>query len=331
MIDTVPSVGYAEIVKAAKTLEGIAKRTPVFTCQEADEQTGAKLFFKCENFQHMGAFKFRGAYNAMANLSELQKKQGVVAFSSGNHAAAIAYSARLLKVKATVVMPTDAPAIKVANTRKHGAKIILYDKHKEDREVIAAQLVSKLGLTLIPPYDNEYILGGQGTAAKEFIEEVGKLDYLFVGIGGGGLLSGSAIMTSHLLPNCVIYGVEPEKGNDAQQSFRSGKIVSIPIPDTIADGARTQHIGEIVLPILQKFVKDIITVSDAQLCAQMKFFAEEMKMIVEPTGCLAAAAVLNKVVDVTGARVGIIVSGGNIDLERYSRLVDLDNNVREKS
>lgn len=319
MTEATLAVSYADIASAAKTLEGVAHRTPVLTSHQADAHANARLFFKCENFQRVGAFKFRGAYNAISNLSEAQKRQGVIAFSSGNHAQAMALSARLLGVHATIVMPHDAPAMKLSATRGYGAEVVIYHREHEDREVVAAKLVSERGLSLIPPYDHASVIAGQGTATKELIEEVGPLDYLFVCVGGGGLISGSAIAAAHLSPGCTVIGVEPEAGNDAQQSLRSGKIVHIPLPNTIADGAQTLHVGNLTLPIMQAYVKDIVTVSDDQLRTQMRFFAERMKIVVEPTGCLGAAAVMSRVVDVSNARVGVIVSGGNVDSETLCR------------
>ncbi|HVV68528.1 MAG TPA: threo-3-hydroxy-L-aspartate ammonia-lyase [Gammaproteobacteria bacterium] len=310
-------INYDDIARAAQTLNHIAHRTPVFTSHQADEKVNAKLFFKCENFQRVGAFKFRGAYNAISRLNPAQKQRGVVAFSSGNHAQAIALAARLLNVPATIVMPKDAPTIKLNATRGYGADIITYDRQRENREAIAAELVNSRGLELIPPYDHQDVIAGQGTAAKELFEEVGGLDYLFVPIGGGGLISGSTISAAQLSPNCQVIGVEPETGNDAQQSFLSKKIISIPVPNTIADGAQTQFIGKLVLPILLAHVKNIVTVSDTALCEQMRFFAERMKILVEPTGCLGAAAVFNQTVDIKGARVGVILSGGNVDLNSF--------------
>ncbi|MBS0349705.1 MAG: threo-3-hydroxy-L-aspartate ammonia-lyase [Proteobacteria bacterium] len=312
-----PAVTYQDILNASTRLKGFCHRTPVFTSSQANEKTGARLFFKCENFQRIGAFKFRGAYNAISQLSDTQKEQGIVAFSSGNHAQAVALAARLLNVPATIVMPMDAPSVKLAATRGYGAKIILYDRNKASREEIAQNLMNQYGLALIPPYDHPDIIAGQGTAAKELFEEVGELDYLFVPVGGGGLISGSAISAAYLSPPCKVIGVEPETGNDAQQSLRTKKIVKITVPNTIADGAQTQFVGQLVLPIMIQYVKDIVTVSDNQLREQMRFFAERMKIIVEPTGCLGAAAVFNKIVDVQGARVGVILSGGNVDMNKF--------------
>ncbi|SDY29576.1 threonine dehydratase [Collimonas sp. OK242] len=315
------AVTYQDIVAAAKRLAGVARQTPVLTSGQADRQADASVFFKCENFQRVGAFKFRGAYNAISCLSEEQKQRGVVAFSSGNHAQGMALAARMLGVHATIVMPSNAPAMKLAATREYGAEIILYDREREDREVIAARLSAERGCAVIPAYDHPDVIAGQGTAAKELFDAVGPLDYLFVCTGGGGLLSGCAIAAAHLSPDCIVIGVEPEAGNDVQQSLRSGNIVHIPVPDTIADGAQTQHVGKLVLPILQAYVKDIVTVSDDQLRTQMRFFAERMKIVVEPAGCLAAAAVMHRALAFAGAKVGVIVSGGNVDMALFANSI----------
>jgi threonine dehydratase len=314
-------VTYADVAGAADILHGVAYRTPVLTSTRANELADAQVFFKCENFQRIGAFKFRGAYHAISRLSTAQRARGVLAFSSGNHAQAIALAARMLGVQATIVMPHDAPAMKLAATRGYGAEVILYDRNREDREVVAARIVEERDLALIPPYDHRDVIAGQGTAAKELIEETGPLDYLFVCVGGGGLISGCSIAAKHLAPDCKVIGVEPEAGNDAQRSLRSGEIVDIPVPDTIADGARTQHIGKLVLPILQANVSDILTVSDDQLRSTMRFFAERMKIVVEPTGCLGAAAVLSRALPFGGAKVGVIISGGNVDAGMFARCI----------
>ncbi len=314
-------VNYDDIANAAQRLTGVANHTPVLTSRQADAITNAKVFFKCENFQRVGAFKFRGAYNAISRLSEAQKQRGVVAFSSGNHAQAVAVASRLLNVSATIVMPTDAPAIKLAATRAYGATVVLYDRARENREAIATEFVNQNGMSLIPPYNHQDVIAGQGTAAKELFDEVGSLDYLFVPVGGGGLISGCAIAAAHLSPNCLVIGVEPESGNDAQQSFRTKQIVSIDLPNTIADGAQTQGIGKLVLPILLAYVNDILTVSDSQLQKQMHFFAERMKLIVEPTGCLGAAAVFNHLIPLKNAKVGVILSGGNVDMNLFCQYV----------
>ena len=312
---------YRDIEAAAQRIEGVAHRTPVLTSRTADAISGAQLFFKCENFQRMGAFKFRGAYNAIARFTDAQRAAGVLTYSSGNHAQAIALSASLVGIKSVIIMPHDAPALKMQATREYDGEVVIYDRNKEDREEIGRRLAQERGMTLIPPYDHPDVIAGQGTAAKELIEESGQLDLLLVCLGGGGLLAGSALSASALSPNCQVIGIEPEAGNDGQQSLRSGAIVHIGVPDTIADGARTTHLGEHNFAIIQRHVADVLTVSDAQLVTTMKFFAERMKMVVEPTGCLAAAAALHGVADVKGKRVGVIVSGGNVDLSLFARLV----------
>jgi threonine dehydratase len=304
---------YEDVAAAAERIAGVAHRTPVLTSRTADERTGAKLFFKAENLQRAGAFKFRGAYNAIARLSPDAKLRGVVAFSSGNHAQAIAYAGSLLGVPTVILMPQDAPAMKVAATKDYGAEVVTFDRYSEDRDAIGRRLSAERGLTLIPPYDHDDVMAGQGTAAKELFEEVGPLDILFVCLGGGGLLAGSALSAQALSPGCRVFGVEPEAGNDGQQSFRSGSIVKIPVPKTIADGAQTPALGERTFPIIRALVEDIVTVSDAQLVETMRFFVERMKTVVEPTGCLAAAGALSGIVPVEGQRVGVILSGGNVD------------------
>lgn len=312
---------YQDVVAAAKRIDGLAHKTPVLTSSTANEMLGAELFFKCENFQRMGAFKFRGAMNALAQFTKEQQKNGVVAFSSGNHAQAIALSAKLLGIPATIIMPEDAPAAKIAATKGYGGNVVLYNRYTEDREQIGRDLAGKHGMTLIPPYDHPHVIAGQGTAAKELFEEVGHLDALFVCLGGGGLLAGSAISTHSLSPACKIYDVEPQAGNDGQQSFRTGSIVHIDTPQTIADGAQTQHLGNYTFPVIQKYVDDILTVSDNELVFCMRFFAERMKMVVEPTGCLGFAAAVAQKEALKGKRVGIIISGGNVDISRYSQLL----------
>jgi len=314
-------VTYADIEAAAGRIEGVAHRTPVATSTQFDELAGCQAYFKCENLQRMGAFKFRGAYNSLAKLTPEQRKKGVVAFSSGNHAQAVALAGKLLGVPATIVMPKDAPSVKVAATRGYGAEVMLYDRAEESREKIAARLAAERGSMVLPPFDHPDVIAGQGTSAKELIEEVGPLDYLFVCTGGAGLLSGCAIAARHLSPGIKVIGVEPEAGNDVQQSFRARKIVSIGVPDTIADGARTQAPSALTLSLVLENVHDIVTVSDAQLVDAMRFLWERMKMIVEPTGALAAAAVLDHPGDVRGKRVGIILSGGNADLPAVSKLL----------
>ncbi|GJG98783.1 threo-3-hydroxy-L-aspartate ammonia-lyase [Cupriavidus pauculus] len=312
---------YADVEAAAQRLAGYANRTPVNTSRTLNDLMGAEVFFKCENFQRMGAFKFRGAFNALSKFTPEQRRGGVVAFSSGNHAQGIALSAKLLGMPATIVMPLDAPALKVAATKGYGATVVSYDRYKEDREAIGRDLAEKHGMTLIPPYDHPDVLAGQGTAAKELFEEVGPLDVLLTPLGGGGLLSGTALTTRALAPNCQLFGVEPEAGNDGQQSLRSGSIVHIDTPKTIADGAQTQHLGNYTFGIIKRDVNDILTASDAQLVDAMRFFAERMKMIVEPTGALGLAAALQIKDQLKGKRVGIIISGGNVDISWFCELM----------
>lgn len=318
-MNTLPT--FDDVLAASRRLEGHARRTPVMTSRTLDDALDAQVFFKCENFQRMGAFKFRGAFNALSRFSPEQKLAGVVAFSSGNHAQAIALSARILEIPATIVMPQDAPKAKVAATRGYGGHVVMYDRYTEDREQIGRDLAEKHGLTLIPPYDHPDVLAGQGTTAMELFEEVGELDALFVCLGGGGLLSGCALAARALSPDCRVYGVEPEAGNDGQQSFRSGQIVHIETPKTIADGAQTQHLGQITFPIIQRDVDDILTASDAELVECMSFLAERMKLVVEPTGCLGFAAARQMTDELKGKRIGVIISGGNVDMARFASLL----------
>ncbi|TDD06228.1 threo-3-hydroxy-L-aspartate ammonia-lyase [Saccharopolyspora terrae] len=314
-------VGFEDVVAAAERLEGVAHRTPALRSRLIDEQLGAEVFFKAENFQRMGAFKFRGAFNAVSKLSEEQRRAGVVTYSSGNHAQAISLAAQLLGVPATIVMPHDAPASKVAATSGYGGKIVRYDRYSEDREEIGGALAREQGLTLIPPYDHPDVIAGQGTAAKELFEDVGELDALFVPLGGGGLLSGTALATRASSPNCLLHGVEPEAGDDGLRSLRSGEIVHIDTPRTIADGAQTQHLGTHTFEIIRRDVDDIRTASDAQLVEAMKLFATYLKIVVEPTGCLGFAAAREAAPEFEGKRIGVIISGGNVDLERYASLL----------
>ncbi|HHA0036436.1 TPA: threo-3-hydroxy-L-aspartate ammonia-lyase [Yersinia enterocolitica] len=316
------AICYDDIVQAHQRITGVALKTPVLTSSTANEQTGAQLFFKCENFQHMGAFKFRGAYNALVKLSPQQQAKGVIAFSSGNHAQAIALSARKLGIRAVIVMPKDSPAVKIAATRGYGGEVVLYDRYLEDREAISNKLAQEQGLTLIPPYDYPDVMAGQGTAAKELFEEVGELDVLLVPLGGGGLLSGCATVAKALYPHCQVIGVEPAAGNDGQQSFRSGKIVKIETPVTIADGAQTPALGHYTFPVIQERVDNILTATDDQLISAMKFFTSRMKIVVEPTGCLGAAVAFGDQLDLRGKRVGVIISGGNVDLARLAHFID---------
>jgi threo-3-hydroxy-L-aspartate ammonia-lyase len=323
---TTLAIDFDAVAAAAQRIAGVAHRTPVLRSRSADQRCGASVFFKAEHLQRMGAFKFRGAYNALARFSPEQRRAGAIAFSSGNHAQAVALSARLLGMPSVIVMPHDAPAAKLAATRAYqqdqsGSEVVIYDRYREDREAIGARLAAERGMTLIPPFDHPDVMAGQGTAALELIDEVGALDALLVCVGGGGLISGSAVAAKHRLPDIRVIGVEPEAGNDTQQSLARGEIVSIAVPQTIADGAQTQASGRLTFPVIRALVERIVTVSDAQLVATMRFFAERMKQVVEPTGCLGAAALLEGAIDLRGARVGVIVSGGNVDLPRYARFL----------
>lgn len=312
---------FDDVVAACARIDGHARKTPVLRSSTLERRLGAQVFFKCENFQRMGAFKFRGAFNALSRFDAAQRGAGVIAFSSGNHAQAIALSARLQGMPAVILMPLDAPQAKIEATRGHGAEVVLFDRFQQDREALGRALAAERGMTLIPPFDHPDVIAGQGTAAKELFEQVGELDYLFVCLGGGGLLGGSALAARALSPRCRVIGVEPEAGNDGQQSFRSGRIVTIATPRTIADGAQTQALGQLTFAIIRRDVDDVLTASDTQLVGAMRFFAERMKIIVEPTGCLAAAAVMDGLLPLGGKRVGVIVSGGNVDLPRFAQLV----------
>jgi threonine dehydratase len=312
---------YADVEAAARRLHGHAHRTPVMTSRTVDETSGASIFFKCENFQRMGAFKFRGAFNALSLLEPAARARGVIAFSSGNHAQAVALAARILGIQATIVMPQDAPLSKLRATRGYGGDVVTYDRYREDREEIAQRLAAERGSAVIPPFDHPDVIAGQGTAAAELFEQAGPLDSLFVCLGGGGLLSGSILSAKALSPHCKVYGVEPEAGNDAQRSLSEGRIVRIEVPRTIADGAQTQSLGRYTFEIIRRDVAGILTVSDAALIDCMRFFANRLKIVVEPTGCLGFAAVRALGDDLRAQRVGVVVSGGNVDAARYGALL----------
>lgn len=306
---------FADVAAAHERIRAAARRTPVLTSATIDARTGARVHFKCENFQRMGAFKFRGAYNALSRLSPEQRTKGVVAFSSGNHAQAVALSGRLLGVPATIVMPTDAPKVKLEATRGYGADIVLYDAHNEDRQAIAEKLSAERGMTLIPPFDHLHIAAGQGTVAVELIEDAGPLDILMVPCGGGGLLSGCAVAAKQLSPGCRVIGVEPAAGDDGARSFRTKKLEVIKTPVTIADGARTASLGpKVTFPAILRHVDGFLTVTDEELLASMFFLWERMKIVVEPTGALAACALLQGKLETQGKAVGVVISGGNVDL-----------------
>ena len=315
-------VAPEEVFRAAERLNGVANRTPVMTARTVDERTGATAFFKCENFQRVGAFKFRGAYNALSQFSVEQQEQGVIAYSSGNHAQAIALAGHLLDISATIVMPEDAPEVKLNATRGYGAEIVPYDPATTVREELAAEIAEERTLTLIPSFDHPDVVPGQGTAGKELFDEVGELDVLLVCCGGGGLLSGCAMAADALSPDCHVVGVEPDAGDDATRTFHTGTLHTVDNPDTIADGARTSSLGEVTRPLVMHYVDDMVTVSDEALLRAMHLLWERMKIVVEPTGALAAAALLEGQVDVSGRRVGVLVSGGNVDVTQVARWFD---------
>lgn len=314
------SVTFDDIQQAAQRLKGIVHRTLVMTSRTLNEICNSEIFLKCENLQRMGAFKIRGAYNAMSQLSNSEKKRGVLTYSSGNHAQAVALSGRLLGIPTTIVMPSDAPQVKISATRGYGAEIVFYDPKINQREALAKKLQQERGMTLIPPFDHPRIVAGQGTAAQELFEDVGALDYLLVPCGGGGLLSGSALSAQALSPRCKVIGVEPVAGDDGKRSFESGVLQSVPIPQTIADGARTPSLGALTFAIIQKHVAEMLTASDDDLVRTMRFLWERMKIVVEPTGTLGLAPLFNGHLKLSRRRVGVILSGGNVDLQRACAL-----------
>jgi threonine dehydratase len=309
---------FADIKSAAHQILGAAHHTPVATSRSMNARTGGEIFFKCENLQRAGAFKFRGAYNALSRLSPDERGRGVVAFSSGNHAQAIALAGQMLDIPCVIVMPNDAPAVKRRATESYGGELVLYDRDREDREVIGRRLASERGLTLIPPYDHPHIVAGAGTAALELMQDVRGLDLLLVPCGGGGLLGGSALAAHACSPSCRVIGVEPAAGDDATRSFQSKQLQTVHNPQTVADGARTPSLGAITFPLMLQYVNDMTTVDDAALLRTMFYLWERLKLVVEPTGALAAAAALEGLVPVSGKRVGIILSGGNVDLSQMS-------------
>lgn len=314
-------VSFDDVREAARRIDGVAHRTPVMTSSTLDTRLGAHVFAKCENLQRMGAFKFRGAFNRLAQLSADERARGVVAYSSGNHAQGVALAAAILGIPATIVMPRDAPAAKLAATRGYGAQIVLYERSEENRAVIAQGICAERGATLVPPYDDPAIIAGAGTAALELLEEVGSLDVLVTPTGGGGLLSGSSIAAHGIDPRIEIWGVEPEAGDDVRQSFDRGERVLIDVPQTIADGLQTQSPGELTFPIIREHVRGIATVSDDELREGMRFAFERMKLVIEPSGAAAIAALLFDKIPIAGARVGVIISGGNVDPQRYAALL----------
>lgn len=322
-----PNITYTDIEQTAKRLNGNVHRTPVLTSTTINQRVNAQVFFKCENFQRTGSFKFRGAYNALSQLSDSQRKQGVITYSSGNHAQAIALAGKLLDIPTTIIMPQDAPSVKQAATRGYGAEVILYDKAESTREQLAQQLAQNRDLTIIPPYDHPHIIAGQGTTAKELIEEVKDLDLLLVCCGGGGLLSGCAITTKTLLPNCRVVGVEPTQADDATRSFQSKTLQTIYNPETIADGARTPSLGKLTFPLVLHYVDEMVTVSESAISRTLLYLWERLKIVVEPTGTLAAAAILEEVIKAENARIGVIISGGNIDFQQLPKLMSLPERI----
>jgi threonine dehydratase len=314
------TVAVEDVLAAAERLRGVSHRTPVVTSQTLDERTGARVFLKCENLQRMGAFKFRGAYNRIAVLDDAARARGVVAFSSGNHAQGVALAARILGAPATIVMPEDAPVSKLAATRGYGADVVLYDRRTMNRGAIAEGLARDRGATLVPPYDDPYVIAGQGTCALELCWDV-ELDALLVPVGGGGLLSGCALAATSLAPGIALYGVEPESGDDFAQSFARGERVEIAVPNTIADGQQTTMPGAITFPIVRRLCAGILTVSDDEIRATMRVLFERLKLVVEPSGACALAALLFAKVDLRGKRVGVVLSGGNVDAARYAAIV----------
>ena len=313
---------FADVERAARQISGVAHRTPIVTSRSVDDRTGARVFFKCENLQRAGAFKFRGAYNALSRLSPDEMRRGVVAFSSGNHAQAVALAGQLLHIPRVIVMPADAPAVKRAAAEGYGADIVLYDRERDDREAIGRRLSHERGLALIPPYDHADVIAGQGTAARELFEDAGRLDVLLVPCGGGGLLAGSALSAAAMSPGCAVIGVEPAAADDATRSFRSKQLQTVQNPQTVADGARTGSLGSLTFPLVLQHVHDMTTVDDRALLAAMFYVWERLKLIVEPTGALGAAAALEGRTPIAGRRVGVILTGGNVDLSQVSQWLE---------
>jgi threonine dehydratase len=313
-------IDVADVRAAAERLRGIAHRTPVLTSSGLDDLSGSRIFVKCENFQRVGAFKFRGAYNALSKLDAEERRRGVVAFSSGNHAQGVALAAHLLGITATIVMPADASRVKLAATAGYGAHIVAYDQATQSRETIAAELVGETGAILIPPYDHLDIIAGQGTAALELCEEVAGLDAVLVPLGGGGLLAGTATAVKALQPTCSVFGVEPEAGNDWYLSWQLDERVTIALPATIAEGVRTTEPGAVTWPIARELAAGVLLVNDDEIRNAMRFAAQRMKMVVEPAGATVLAAVIGHHVPSPAKRIGVIVSGGNIDLETFAAL-----------
>ncbi|AGF48109.1 threonine dehydratase [Candidatus Kinetoplastibacterium oncopeltii TCC290E] len=316
------SINFKDIAKSSERIFGYIYKTPILVSHEINEKFGANFFFKCENMQKTGSFKFRGAINALEQLNDTQRNNGVATFSSGNHAKAIALSSKILNIKSIILMPIDAPLAKLEYTRKYANEVILYDRYIDKREDLLKNLVSKYGVTPISSYDNYNVISGAGTVCKEFLEEIKNLDAIFVGLGGGGLLAGSSLSKRALAKNCKIYGVEPILANDGQQSFKLGSLVRIETPKTIADGAQTQCLGEKTFNIIRKYVDDIVTVTDEQIIYSMKIASNYLKLIVEPTGCLGFAAAINNLKTLNNKNIGIVLTGSNIDMKNFYSLTN---------
>lgn len=315
------TVGLTDVEAAARRLVGVAHRTPALTSRTLDGIIGGRVRLKAECFQRGGAFKIRGAYNRIATFEDDVRTRGVVAHSSGNHAQAVAIAAGLLGVPATIVMPADAPTAKLAATRGYGAEIVAYDRYAEDREAIAARLAADRGCAVVPPYDDPYVMAGQGTSALELIEDVGELDVLLVPVGGGGLIAGSATAAKGLLPQVRVVGVEPAAGDDTKRSLAAGRRLSIPVPRTIADGQQATTPGALTFEVNRRLVDEIVVVTDDEILDAMAFAFDRLKIVTEPSGACAVAALLAGKLDVAGKRVGVIISGGNVGVERFRALL----------
>jgi threonine dehydratase len=314
-------ISYEDVLQAAERLDGVAHRTPVLVSRGLDDRLGATAFLKAENLQRVGAFKFRGAYNKISQLSEAELEQGVVTVSSGNHAQAVALAASLMGTTSKILMPLDAPGIKVAGVKGFGGMVVPFDRYKDDREMLLQALAKTDGRVIVHAFDDPFVMAGQGTCVKELIEESGPLTHLFVCVGGGGLIAGSSVAAKALNPDIKVIGVEPEAGNDVQQSFRTGERVTIPVPQTIADGQQTTAPGKLTFPVIQKYVDEIVTVTDREIVEAMRFAFERLKVVLEPSGACAFAALLTGKVDVKGGRAGVTLSGGNVDIAQFSRLM----------
>lgn len=321
------AVTLDDVIAAAERLRGIANRTPVLTSRTLDARTGAAMLLKAENLQRAGAFKFRGAYNKISSLEQSNIERGVAAFSSGNHAGAVALAARLLGGRAVILMPEDAPVAKVRATLSYGGEIVTYDRYTQDRAVLGRALAEERGLTFVPPYDDPLIIAGQGTAALEFVEQAGPLDILVVPVGGGGLIAGCATAAKGRIDSTRVVGVEPVGGDDTRRSLQAGERITISVPRTIADGQQVETPGELTFPINRALVDEVVLVSDDEIVSAMVFAFDFMKTVLEPSGASALAAVLAGKVDVGGARVGVILSGGNVGVQRFAELIELS--VRE--